>query len=713
MRNRIRGRYADDLPRMVRRLLIAAGLIVAAAPWAAAHEGHEALPSTGATVDGDRLLISNDAIKAVGLQTGAVTLDDLQSVLHVQTRVELPPAQQAIVTALFPGRIERVLVEPGETVRAGQELVRIEGLELESLQTELLNAATELERLEQLAARHERLAAAGALSGRSLLDVRTERERKAVERVVAFKKLQAIGMDETTIGHVLSTGRSSPSLSVFSPRAGVVGQMDVRAGQSVDLEDRLFQVIDGSTLWVVAEILETDLAHFAAHLRVNDGDSPNSPVGERRDESVRVAFAGMSESFSGRIDHLRLKMDTRRRMLQAVIPVDNSAGTLRPGMFGRASIEIRLVREAIVCPAEAIIETPTDTFVLKRDGAGKYLRRPVKIGLRVGDRVEVLDGLFPGDRVVVTGNHVLANLFEAAAGDHSDGRASKRPPPIARGDKKPLRQTQNGDRINAAHAQVELSPQSKALAAPLLSGRIAQVFVEAGRPVRAGQLLAELESRTLYDLKLEWLELQGRQKWTHATVERMESLAPEGVTPQQDLQRRQTELKTIGQRLASLRRRLALAGLTPEQIEQIATDSIPGRSTRPARPATIAVRAPADGWLAEFDVVQGQAVGPQAPLFEIHALETVWVRANLFERDAFRVRAGQRADVTFPALPNVRLEGRVVRTAPLMTESGRVLPVWIEVDNPGRLLREGMSARAVIDVSQQPAVPSNRKGAGE
>src|SRR5690606_31445282 len=94
-------------------------LALAVAGPAPAHDGHAALPSKGATVDGDRLLLSEAAREAIGLELGEVTLEDLRRPVRARARVALPWSQQAMITTLVPGRIARVSARPGEAVEPG------------------------------------------------------------------------------------------------------------------------------------------------------------------------------------------------------------------------------------------------------------------------------------------------------------------------------------------------------------------------------------------------------------------------------------------------------------------------------------------------------------------------------------------------------------------------------------------------------------------
>jgi len=641
---------------------------------ATAHEGHAALPSTGATIDGDQLLLSQAARDAIGMQTGKVSLADLHDVLRLNARVELPWKQHAMVTTLIPGRIAAVLVRPGEVVVAGQELARIESLELESLQLEMLQAAEEVKLSQKLLQQRQQLADQGVITGATLLETQTKLRQRTARLQIAIRKLSAMGLQGAAIDRVRNSGDPVRAISIKAPIGGVVRHSVARRGQFIQSSDELFDIVDLSSLWIVGEVLETDISRVAAGMPVD------------------VHFAG--RQFTGQIAHVRLKMDEKQRTVGVVIPIDNAAGTLRPGMFGRMAIEIGSAKESIVCPLDALIETGTESFVLLRRGDGKYARRPVTVGLRTRDRVEIKSGLFPGDRVIVVGTQLLAAMFEATAKSTPVSESENQPKPTRTS---PAR-SPDDDTI-VIQATVELHTHQKTFATSIIEGRISKILVEHGQQVRAGDVLAEIDSQQLRSLQLELLQAKATLEWTDTTVRRMRPLAEKGAAPAKELWQLETELKKAQQSVVSLSRKLALIGLSAEQIERINQDDLTGSSSKSVV-MPLPIRAPADGWVAEFDLVLGEIVQPHDRLFEIHDLTRVWVEGYVFEDNASAIKPGQSAAVTFSAQPSLRVSGNIVRIAPVLDSSERVLPVWIELETTGRLLREGMFARARIPISR-------------
>lgn len=659
-------------PRLARALAIGIGIaaLVARADCARAHDGHAALPTKGATVQGDELLLSEPARAAIGLETAKVTLGDLSRVVRARARVELPWYQQAMITTLVPGRIERVLVRPGEAVEAGQELARVESLELEDFQHDLLRADAELDLAGRLLALREELGRSQAVTQVEVLEARHKRDEAAAQVTIATQKLLALGLDGATIDRVRATREPLGVLPITSPIGGVISHADVRTGQVVATDEHLYHVVDLSEVSIVAEVLESDVAAVRAGQPIR-AEFPALP-------GVRV---------EGTIDHVHPALDPQTRTREAVAHVANPGGVLRPGLSGQVEIEVERVEQAIVCPTRALIAAPDGPVVLLRRGEGKFERRKVTVGLRDGERVEVRDGLFPGDQVIVVGTQLLAAMFHTdtdsgAPPVSSPGRVHRTAGPPA-----PDAGTASGV---VARGIVELPTQAKSQIAPRVEGRLVAIHVEPGQRVEAGQVLAEIDSLPLRNLQLDLLRIRLEHQWARDALERLRMLALRDAASRIEVWHRESELAVLEADLGAVRSKLRAVGL-PENADDLVSPSVRSLAT-----ARLQLRAPAAGRVAYFGVVPGQIVRPSDTLFEVLDQSHIWVRAYVFERDAVSVRIGQEARISFPALPGRVMTGTVVRTAPLLEQAERVLPVWVEVENPDGLLAEGMLARAVI-----------------
>lgn len=634
-----------------------------------AHENHAPLPTKGVKVVGDQIMISAKGREAIGLTTAKIALGNLSHVVGANAKVELPWRQQAMISSLVLGRIDRVLVRPGETVAAGQELARVVSMELESLQSEMLQFATEAAVAQRLVDQRTALNDEGAIAGKALLEAKAILSQKLIQLEIARHKLAALGLSDDTLRQIQASGQTVGWLSISSPISGVITHADVRIGQVVQPTDHLYHVVDPSTVWIIGEVLEADVSSL------------------HTGQEVKAAFAGMSgRTFRGTIDHVRLKMDQRSRIQSVVIAMDNRDGLLRPGMFGRAEIEVQLAKDAVFCPTDALIETRHAVYVLVQRGEGKFVSLSVKLGLQHGDRVEILDGVFPGDQVVVVGNYLLASLM---------GNEHKARVPSGKGEAVVASQEEGEENLVVAQATVELPTDRQVFATSRIEGRLRRILVEPNQPVRAGQVLAEVDSLQLRHQQLELLQTVAKMRWTHESLARLEGVS-QGGAPKRQVWQLQNDLEVLKQGIAGMRRGLLFLGLTEEQVRRLEQADLTASGAADAIVAELPVRAPADGWLVGFTVVPGQVVQPQHKLFEIHDLSKVWAKGYVFERDAERVQVGQTARVTFSAFPDLVVTGNVVRAAPTLESSERVLPVWIEVDNPDLRLKQGMLARVAV-----------------
>jgi len=234
----------------------------------------------------------------------------------------------------------------------------------------------------------------------------------------------------------------------------------------------------------------------------------------------------------------------------------------------------------------------------------------------------------------------------------------------------------------------------KRFATCAVEGRIEQLLVERGDRVRAGEVLATIDSLQLRNLEFDLLDAWAKLALNRQSLERLKSLdRAVAKTPVWQLE---AECRTLEASARSLGEKLRLVGLGTSEINQLEQlDLSTGDGDEIA--TTLAVRAPADGWVVDFELGLGQVVRPADLLFEIQDLSVVWVQAYVFERDAARVHLGQKVAVTVVAEPGLVVHGTIDRISPVLDGHDRLLAVWTELDNPELRLKEGMLARVEID----------------
>ena len=278
--------FWKNLLAMVRSLAVSAFVAGTALVFeAAAHENHAPLPTKGVTIAGDTIMLSEKAREAIGLTTAKIAFGDIRRTVTVNARVELPWHAQAMITSLVPGKIDRILVRPGETVASGQELARVVSTELESLQLDLFQAKTQVELARKLVDQRTTLDQQGIIAGKSLLESQAKLAEEWAALQIARQKLVALGFDAETLRRVEEQGEPLPYVSIVSPDGGIITHADVRIGQMVSPTDHLYHVVNPTTLWIVGEVLESDVGLLA------------------RGQQVEAGFAALpGETFGGKID---------------------------------------------------------------------------------------------------------------------------------------------------------------------------------------------------------------------------------------------------------------------------------------------------------------------------------------------------------------------------------------------------------------------------
>src|SRR5205823_1467874 len=145
------------------------------------------------------------------------------------------------------------------------------------------------------------------------------------------------------------------------------------------------------------------------------------------------------------------------------------------------------------------------------------------------------------------------------------------------------------------------------------------------------------------------------------------------------------------------RRRLELWGITPQQIDAIAS------SDKPQLELTI--YSPTSGIVSERKVTTGQYINAGDVLYTVSDLSVVWVMADVYESDLAEVREGRSVEITSQSLPGTKLRGQVGFVEPLVNPQTRTATARIQVANPGMRLRPGMFVQARFSIpSASPAL---------
>jgi Cu(I)/Ag(I) efflux system membrane fusion protein len=285
----------------------------------------------------------------------------------------------ATVTTKVPGWIEHLAVTAtGDPVKRGQILAEIYAPDLVASEEEYLVAA----------------------------------RMGAAVTTASAQRLRSLDIPDQEIARLRRTGRSSRRIAVVAPADGVVIDKPVQEGMRVDAGEALYKTADLSDVWLIAQVQEQDLG------AVQPG---------QRARATFVAFPG--RTFEGKVDFIypSLSAETRTARVRIVLP--NPDGALRAAMYANVRIDASADAEPVLSvPNSAVLDSGTRQVVLVARGEGRFEPHPVRLGIHGDDWVQVLDGVTPGDHVVVGANFLIdaeSNLRAALQG-FTDG--AQRPP---------------------------------------------------------------------------------------------------------------------------------------------------------------------------------------------------------------------------------------------------------------------------------------------
>lgn len=221
---------------------------------------------------------------------------------------------------------------------------------------------------------------------------------------------------------------------------------------------------------------------------------------------------------------------------------------------------------------------------------------------------------------------------------------------------------------------------------PRVPGKVLQVPAKAGDEVRAGQVLALLDSVEIGESTSAYHQAASQFAVAKADFERADGLYKEQVIPQKDHLRAKSEFEKARAALTAATDKLRMMGVSPSS----------GQSS-----STLPVTSPFAGTVIEKTAVIGEMAQPDKALFTVADLSTVWIEANLAERDLARMKTGSEASVTVTAYPEVQFKGRLVYVSAVVDRESRTVKGRIEIPNGDRRLKPEMFASARIATEER------------
>lgn len=318
-----------------------------------------------------------------GVKTEEVNYRDFAMTIDAPAVVEYDEEAHKVVSARYGGRIERLYVDKtGAWVRKGAPLMEMYSPDLIAAQKEYL-IARDTRTVQSIGGNNERLLA------------------------VSRKRLELLGMTSAQIEALERDGTVAYTITVFSPVSGVVVNRAVTEGAYVNEGSLLLEVVDLSSVWIVANVYENDIPHV------------------KQGVAMTISGAALgSEVLEGKVEYIYPTIDPQSRTVQVRGVFANRNGMLKPGMYLTSVFAIPAARSVAV-PASAVLRTGKRNLVYVEVEENMFEPREIQLGIKENGYYQVVGGeLDKSDEVVVEGGYLLDSerqLTAPAAGSAHAG----------------------------------------------------------------------------------------------------------------------------------------------------------------------------------------------------------------------------------------------------------------------------------------------------
>jgi membrane fusion protein, copper/silver efflux system len=326
--------------------------------------------------------LSPERQQLIGVKIGTVEPRRLEKLIRTTGRVDYDEKRLVTISPKIGGWVEDLYVDfTGAYVKKGQPLLTIYSPELVSTQEEYLVALKAKEGF--MKSPFPEVASSGDTLAES-----------------ARRRLKLWDISDDQIKALEQSGQPQKTLTLYSPYEGFLLERMVYRGMNVMPGAALFKLADLSVVWIYADIYEYEL--------------PLIRLGQVA--SVKLAYLP-SETFTGKVIYIYPSLDPKSRTAKVRLEFANPKGRLKPEMYADVSLKIDM-GEKLAVPEEAIIDTGVRQVAFIDKGSGYFEPREVKLGVKVDQYYEVIEGLKPGERVVTSANFLIdsESSFKEAMG---------------------------------------------------------------------------------------------------------------------------------------------------------------------------------------------------------------------------------------------------------------------------------------------------------
>jgi membrane fusion protein, copper/silver efflux system len=315
--------------------------------------------------------ITPEKQQLIGVEYGTVEYENVKNSVRAVARVALDETKIAKVHSKLEGWIDQVFVDfTGKQVHQGDPLLTVYSPEALATQQEYLLAIKAQHMMHENPV-HEMLG--------------------STENLVAAgkKRMELWDIGDDQIAEITASGVPLKNLTLTSPITGFVMERNVFAKQRIMPETALYTIADLSRVWVMADVFEYE----AAAVRIGTA------------ATLTLSYLP-GRTFNGRVNYILPQVDPATRTIKVRIEFANPDFVLKPDMYGEVEFQTGGGRRLVVAQT-AVMNSGDRQVVFVDRGKGYFEPREVKLGARSEGRVEILDGLRRGERIVISGNFLI------------------------------------------------------------------------------------------------------------------------------------------------------------------------------------------------------------------------------------------------------------------------------------------------------------------
>jgi cobalt-zinc-cadmium efflux system membrane fusion protein len=341
--------------------------------------------------------LTEDQIKAIGLQTGSIELRNLKSTLKVNGKLTLPPQNQAQVSNLIGGIVKSINVTEGTFVKQGQALATIVNYEIIQLQQDYLENNAHLIYLQAEFQRQKELQEERINATKTLQQVQNELSVAQAKQKGLRTKLELQGIDADQI----STSNFTNHVAVTAPISGFIHHINLTMGKYADANTILFDIVDNRYLHLDLTLFEKDIS------KVKIGD--------------KIMFTDandISHTHPGTIFSLNKSFEENQQAILAHAKIEAITETLLPGMYVEARIQIDDFKTKAL-PDEAVVSNGDEHYIFVETAINHFKQIPITKGVSDMGFTEILAlAEIPANaKVVIKGAYYLLSQLTKGSGE--------------------------------------------------------------------------------------------------------------------------------------------------------------------------------------------------------------------------------------------------------------------------------------------------------